>query len=942
MTFSKRLLASSTSLAALIIAAPALADTDTATSPATSTTSEVVVTGIKESLQRAINIKRTSINQVDAITAQDIGKLPDRNVADALQRLPGLNTESAASGEGGFDENDRVSIRGTSPSLTQVTVDGHSIATGDWFILDQYQAVGRSVSFTLLPAEMVQAAVVYKTQDPSLLEGGVSGVVDLRTPRPLGNSAEWTFSGSAEGAYNSLTGDWKPQVSGMVSWHNPDDTFGVSVLGFYENRDLRRYGQETLGYTPITSAMPIGAANPSLVTAGVQAATLIGSTLFEQERTREGGQIAVQWRPNDKLEFNLDGFYSHLDASNVNDNYMYWGAKELAVNLPSSFTVRNNTLTNVVWPTVVPVTAITPTPPPPGTPCLAVSCTGGTAQDGIIADAIVRPGSNAYTSYIDLDGTYKATSQLTIHGQVGYTQGQGETNGSPSFEVDGPTGASVSPSGNGWLVTPAAVTAANPTGLSNDWAWNELFTSLDKEIYGQVDGKYEFIDDGVFKDVEFGFHGSQHTRQVDGWDRGCTLGANGQCWSSPTMPFSATNPQPYPSGFNAGALGVPGLLNPIAASPSSVINILNSINDGVHGPLSSIHQPLNYYWNLSFKVQENDYAGYVMAHVGGEHWRANFGARLVDTDLQSFVNTASTCPTAPASPPPGTICTSAYGGYIVNDVKHNYFDVLPSVNLTFDLQPNLLLRFSAAETMSRPDYSALGAAVSLTDLTLTGNGGNPNLKPVRAAVYDTALEWYYTPTGVAAVSLFYDDLSSYVGYGISTGSYLNLQASKIGVPGVPDQLVYSNFSISSPLNVSGSLKGIEMQIQQPLPYNFGFQSNLTLVDGSDDQGNPLVGTSKLTYNLVGYYEVPLFSIRFAYTYRSHYFVGLDRSSLENEAGYGELDASANFNVTKNITLTVDALNITNSLLKYYAANPTQVRAVYENGTQVFAGVHVKF
>ena len=115
-----------------------------------------------------------------------------------------------------------------------------------------------------------------------------------------------------------------------------------------------------------------------------------------------------------------------------------------------------------------------------------------------------------------------------------------------------------------------------------------------------------------------------------------------------------------------------------------------------------------------------------------------------------------------------------------------------------------------------------------------------------------------------------------------------------------------------------------------------------MVDGSDDQGQPLVGTSKLTYNIVGYYEVPLFNVRLAYTYRSHYFVGLDRASIENEAGYGELDASANVNITKNVTLSVDALNITNSLLKYYAANPTQVRAVYENGTQVFAGVHVKF
>jgi iron complex outermembrane recepter protein len=233
---TKRLLACSTSVAAILgFAAPALADTATATATndsSANTVSEVVVTGIKESLQRAIKIKRDNIDQVDAVSAEDIGKLPDRNVADALQRIPGLNTESAASGEGGFDENDRVSIRGTSPSLTQVTVDGHSIATGDWFILDQYQAVGRSVSFSLLPSEMVSSTVVYKTQDASLLEGGVSGVVDLLTPHPLGGT-QWKFSGSVESAYNTLTDDWKPQLNGILSWHNPDDTFGVSALAFY-------------------------------------------------------------------------------------------------------------------------------------------------------------------------------------------------------------------------------------------------------------------------------------------------------------------------------------------------------------------------------------------------------------------------------------------------------------------------------------------------------------------------------------------------------------------------------------------------------------------------------------------------------------------------------------------------------------------------------------
>jgi iron complex outermembrane receptor protein len=501
MTFRKRLLGATGVAAILGFAAPAAmaataTDVDTAGG---NTVNEVVVTGIKESLQRAIVLKRENSDQVDAVSAEDIGKLPDKNVADALQRIPGINTESAASGEGGFDENDRVSIRGTSPSLTQVTVDGHSIATGDWFILDQYQAVGRSVSFDLLPAEMVTSTTVYKTQDASLLEGGVAGVVDLATPNALnlgGASNQWVFEATAQGAYNSLRGSWKPQINGEIGWKNADDTFGVAVQGFYEDRSVARYGQETLGYTAITNAMPIGQANPSLI--GVQAPTLIGSTLFQQERTREGGHVDIAWRPNDKLELNLDGFYSHMDASNSNDNYMYWGANELAKNLPSSFTVRNNTLTSAVWPTVAPNSPLLTGVGTPGT--------AGTAVDGIIVDNIERPGSSAYTSYINLEGKYHATDRLTISGQVGYTQGEGDTDGAPSFEVDAPSGVSYTPSGNGWQVTPATINPQSPAGLANDWSWNEDFISKDTEIYGQVDAKYD-VDNGVFKDVEAGFHG---------------------------------------------------------------------------------------------------------------------------------------------------------------------------------------------------------------------------------------------------------------------------------------------------------------------------------------------------------------------------------------------------------------------------------------------------
>ena len=909
MDLRRRILVGSVSVAALacVGAGPALA------ADAPNAVSEVVVTGIRESLERAIEIKRQSDDQVDAISAEDIGKLPDKNVADALQRIPGVNTASAASGEGGFDENDRVSIRGTSPSLTQVTVDGHAISTGDWFILDQFSTVGRSVSFTLLPSEIVQSTSVYKTQDASLLEGGVSGAVDIVTRQPLSFHDQLSFQASAQGAYNNLTKSTKPQASGLISWHNPDSTFGVLLQGFYEDRSVQRYGQETLGYTKIDAGSVTGIRQPSLV--GVWAPTLIGSALFQQERKRKGGDVAVQWRPNDQFELRLSGFYSKLDATNHNDNYMFWGSREVSLNAPTSFTVRDNTLVAATFPRLSPGGG---------------SVAAGLPVEGLVVDNIIRPNASGESYYVNLDGDFHASDKLSFHGQVGYTRGVGDTPTEPAFEVMGVTGISYAPSGNGFAVTPADINPQSPAGLANDWAWNETFTSTDSEAYGKIDGHYD-VDHGAIKQVLFGLRIADHKREVVGWDRGCSLGANGQCWT-PAMPFSAVNPTSYPGGFNAGALGIPGLLIPIAGDPSKIVSVLNGITDGVHGPISAIIQPQNYYWPGAFKVTERDLSGYLMAKVGGDGWRGNIGVRIVDTKENAFVNVSD-----PSGTHPGDITTSAYGDYYVNKVTHDYLDILPSLNLTFDLSDKLFLRVSAAQTMARPDFSALGGTVSLTDTTLTGNGGNPNLKPIKAAVYDAALEWYYAPASLAAVSVFYDDISSYVAFGVANGTYLNSFLSKPGLPPV-----FSSYAISSPINTSGEVKGIELQVQQPLPMNFGVQANITYVDSKDIDGNPLVGTSKLTYNAVGYYENTWLSARLAYTYRSHFFVGLDRSAAENQDNYGSLDGSIDVKVSKNLWLTLDGLNLTNSKLKYYALNHSQPRAVYDNGRQVFFGLRFRY
>ncbi|MEI9887652.1 MAG: TonB-dependent receptor [Rhizomicrobium sp.] len=880
-------LAGSVSLVALIATTPAFAEQ----------VETVIVTGIRESLDRAINVKRDSTAIVDAVSAEDIGKFSDKNVADALQRIPGVNTVSAASGEGGFDENDRVSIRGTNASLTQTLVDGHTIANGDWFILDQFQTIGRSVSYTLLPSEIVDTAKVYKSQQADLVEGGVAGQVDILTRRPLGFRDNLTFEASAEAAYTTLRGATTPQVNALFNWKNDDETFGVLVQGFYEARDIRRDGQEFLGYSNVAAGSLAAIAHPEL--AGAAYPTLIGSALFLQQRVREGGDVTVEFKPNDSFDVRLTGFFSHLSASNVNNNYMFWGTNEFGNNVPSAFTIKDNTIVAATFP-----------------------AKAGVAP--MVTDFIQRPGGAAETYFFSADGNWAATDSLTIGFKAGYSHGVGRTDPQVAWEgeiapVTGNAASYDFSSGIATVNVPG-VDLSNPANLVNDWAWTAVSTAVDSEYYGQLDFEQK-LNLGPISSVKAGVRYAEHTRRNDLFNGGVSYGA------SIGSDVSTSN---YPSDF-ADAFKIPGMLTNVPMGNTALIEQLlynnNSWRPYPQTP-AAISNPANgrFDWPASMNMSEQDTAAYAMANIGGDHWKGNFGVRIVNTreSIHQYVNNAT-----------GTY--SDFGNYGINDIGHNYWDVLPSVNLSVDLNDEMVLRFAAAETMSRPDYSALGGAVQLTDLNLTGNGGNPNLKPVKSANYNLSYEWYYGPQALFSVGLFYMDLSSYVSYGTSTASYVNMTLT--GANPIP---VYSTYTITSPFNSSGHDEGIEVSWQQPIWDGFGVNLNYTYASGVDASGGPLVGDSKSTANVTGYYENTWLSARLSYNYRSKMLVGLDRSSAENQDAYGTLDASVQFTVTDYASLTFDALNLTNQTLKYYAATPTQPRALYSNSRQLYAGIRVKF
>ena len=188
----------------------------------------------------------------EVVTPEDIGKMPDKNVADSLSRLPGVTTSAAGANEGGFDENDRVSMRGTNPSLTQTLINGHNIAAGDWFVLDQVQQVGRSVSYTLLPSEIVSKVVVEKTSSASLVEGGVAGSVDIITRKPLDYSKPFTLEASVGAVYATLPSKTDGQYSALANFKNDANNFGVMLQLFSETRHLRRDGaRKSSGYDTI-------------------------------------------------------------------------------------------------------------------------------------------------------------------------------------------------------------------------------------------------------------------------------------------------------------------------------------------------------------------------------------------------------------------------------------------------------------------------------------------------------------------------------------------------------------------------------------------------------------------------------------------------------------------------------------------------------------------
>ncbi|CCP13213.1 putative hemoglobin and hemoglobin-haptoglobin-binding protein 2 Flags: Precursor [Stenotrophomonas maltophilia SKK35] len=863
-------------------AAPTATDLDT-----------VTVTGIRGSMEKSLDTKREANARVEVVTAEDVGKLPAHNVADTLQRLPGVNISSSSADEGGFDEADRVSLRGTSPSLTQTLINGHTVGSADWFVLSQGNNVGRSVSYSLLPSELVSSVEVNKSSQAKLQDGGTTGTVNIITRKPLEFSKQFTAEGSIGMVRSDQAKSNDPQYSALFNYKNDEGTFGVMVQGFSQKRELRREAQEIPGgFFKIGAGDPVAKTNPDLI--GVNVPGLLGSTLFEQTRERKGGLVSLQFKPSDSLTLGLNGFSSELKANNYNRNFMMFGNSFAKSQAPDpGYVIKDGVLTNATYKGV------------PGT-------------DYAVYDMIYRE-SKAKSSYVTFDADWQISDSLTAKFQAGSTKGTGETPRQYIAEVTlaNGGGASWATHGNGSPIDWNVGGDISPNGVTSFGTWgNQQVTAEDKEKWATLDFNQYFNDGGVLSSIDFGLRFADHKREALS-PEGATPG---DIWSALKNGATAN----YPSGF-AGDIGgtfprnlwyfTPGALKDAVTNNSTWL----AGNDGPTG---------RHNYGAEWKVKEKNFAGYVQANFRGDWWSGNVGLRYVNIkqDIDTY-NAVSKAADADVS--------SLFGMWERLAFQNKRNRVLPSANIKFDLDDKLVLRVAASQTQTLPDYSALGASSYGSDLNRTGGGGNPNLKPTLSTNLDANLEWYFMPRGMLSVGAYHMDLKDYIAFDVVSRQLYSELTNRL-----------ETYQISTPINADGKVTGVEVAYEQPIGEYFGINANYTYANGTtshtwSDGSHNLLGTSKNTYNVGAYFENERFGARVSYTRRSSFLISLSGTNPYYQDDFGTLSASLSYKATDWLSISLDGLNLNNPTYKYYqtAAIPT---SFYSNGRQYYLNFRFKY
>jgi len=853
-----------------------------------------IVSGISGGLANASNIKRKADVIVDAISAESIGSFPDNNVAESLQRIPGVQIERDR-GEG-----TEVSVDGLDPKFNFETFNGRvlSSATGS-----------RAFDFRLFDPTFIEAITVYKTPSADLLEGALSATIDLATLRPLDLGVRRVVVNLGAN-YEANSNRWSANPSLLYSDVLPGGKFGFSFGASYTQRSMQTYSFNGYGMDPY--------AHPTYL---VPNANYYNDDV--ETRTRQNYVATLQFKPSSIFEATIDLLYARLLTNDVNYN--------------DALRYDNSSFDGPVTST-------------------GITVVNGQNYATTLSETNIdyrnngRDDINDWRTYsLGASFKLKPSDRIEVTGGASYTNAQQlisslglETIGAASATYNAPLGQIPT------TTFTAGFDPLNPNGFlatSYNGSYKEPIT--DKNYDGRLDAKLK-LGWGALESLQFGVRGADRDNEQRSNQLTVPASTLAQLLGVPLISNTAAGPaisaapfvglvRPSSSSFFSGYVPTPWLAfqqaNLFARVSQNALLKSTPLVDELANDFGVKEATLAEYFRLNLK-----------ASLFGLPLSGNLGLRAVTTNQTS----------SGYAPNLNNIVFSQAGASTsVPDVtpsliKRSYTDWLPSLNTKLDVTNAFDLRFGAARVMSRPDLSLLSTGTSVNANVYSITSNNPNLKPYYANQFNLSAEYALGTGGLASVNGFYKQIQSFI---TTETTYQPLNV-KIDTGGSETL----NFAHSFPANGNGAdLKGVELGYQQrftflPAPFNqFGMQANYTYVDAGSIKavaGGPslaLTGVSRNSYNVAGYYECKWFNVRLAYDYRDGFLV--DPSSYFGDGVYteslGVLDGTFRFKVTQNVSVYFNANNITNAYLKQRTIYNV-LRLVEDDGRRYTAGVRLEF
>lgn len=879
---------------------------------------EVVAVGIRASQMRALAIKRMSPVFLDAITAEDAGKFPDRNISEALQRVPGVAIQRTR-GQGDF-----VSIRGLGPEFVRGSINGRTLVSAT----ESFNPVlsggvgastGRATNFDVLPSEIIESVEVQKSNAAEHVEGGLAGTVNIVTSKPLkvGNKIGIT----ARGSYYEFADEMNPSLSGFASMVNDSKTLGALVSVTYSDRKIREDATRTYAYFPNSmfgdpttfDTNLDGTADEGINDPYFPFSTSLDN--FNEQRKRLTVNGTFQWSPSKNTNVTMDASYSKRDLAYLD--------RQSILEFPPSFgrlTEENGYTIN-----------------PDG----SVQYPLGMTVDA--SNTAITFGSEGYVGSTIVNATDQQTSKDNLLvGGINLTQKAGDWN--LNFDANVSTTKSDFTLERGSLRT-GTMDGGFPTvyqvNLSNgileaaptvtDFSGNVVDVSkADNYVTHNFDLRTTEI-----SDMEFAMKADAEKSLDNSFFSSIKFGARYRTRTRENEQKEFFGQLPFTDGSDAELLR-------LSASGVATTNMQNNFMNGDYANVFDVSQlvfvsdagdwrkahedaggtfPFLLDPNNTYEIKENTMAGYVQLNIDGNLWElpivGNVGLRLVNTNIET---NGSAQELGQVSVPGSQLKYSEFiGSPIPYSESENYLKLLPSINLKIKAAENIYIRTAYSKSITRPQFNDLaGVSINFTQ-NIINKAGNPGLKPYESTNYDLGMEWYTGNAGFFGISFFYKKLSNFV------TNTTRANESFIGN-------VWTSF-LTRENQGKGKISGTEISYHQPFSFlpgiwkGFGVMSNFTFSNGEQslNDGSPIAfpGVSEFSYNSALYFDHKgIFQARLAYTYRDQFLL-LANDVFGQEQwidDYGQLDASASYKISDVFTIFGEVVNLSNSRNKLFSTN----------------------